>query len=131
MKSAAEALGRINASLDQKVKIAERKSRLLDAIREEFQIRPQSPSLDEAVSEFFSMLYQGTGIPASEIRVVITSDMAFFALPFREKENLLCTERFRQLSAEERKPTIEFLTPLTYLHAKAVRAFSRLRLHRQ
>jgi hypothetical protein len=108
----AEQLVRIRSSLDEKVQIAERRIRLLAAIRDEFQIRPDSESLHDAVGEFFSMLYKGTGIPASEIHVVITSGMAFFALPFFEKENELCTARFRQLSPDEKKPTIEFLNRL-------------------
>jgi hypothetical protein len=102
----------ILASLEQKVKIAELKIHLLTAIRDEFQIHPDSKSLNARVSEFFSMLYKDTGIPAVEIHVVITSGMVFFALPFLEKESELCTARFRQLSPDEKKPTIEFLDRL-------------------
>jgi hypothetical protein len=107
-----ERIEHIRASLDAKVTMAERKSSLLAAIREEFQIHADSATLDQAVGQFFNMLYKGAGIPASEIRVVITSDMAFFALPFHEKQKTLYTERFAQLSAEEQRPTIEFLTRL-------------------
>jgi hypothetical protein len=86
---------------------ADRKQRVVEAIRDEFGLWPNAPGLRENMYRFFCACYPDTGIRADEVELIVTGCMIFFCLPFYGTE--LQTDRFQAASEKEQSPVRRFL----------------------
>ncbi len=97
----------IERQVEQDLDDARRKQRLVRAICDEFQLRPDADNLRQHLFRFFESCYGATGLTADEVELIITGCMIFFCLPYEGLE--LLTSRFKQATEIERQPVIEFL----------------------
>ncbi len=102
-----ETLDHLRHEVDVDAQDADRKRRVVRAIRDEFQLWPDAPHLRDNIHRFFSACYPDTGIQADEVELIVTGCMIFFCLPFYGQE--FQTDRFRAASAEEQSPVRRFL----------------------
>ena len=102
-----ETLDHLRHEVDVDAQDADRKRRVVRAIRNEFELWPDAPNLRENIHRFFSACYPDTGIQADEVELIITGCMIFFCLPFYGTE--FQTDRFRDAPEEEQSPVRRFL----------------------
>jgi hypothetical protein len=103
----AAALREIEAQIDRDLEDAQRKQAVVRALREEFGLWAGAENLPRQVHRLFDALYPGVPLVEDEVRLIITSTLVFFCLPFEGQE--LTTRRFQSLPAEEQRPIREFL----------------------
>jgi hypothetical protein len=108
----AETLAREEQSLEVDLKDAARKQAIVRALRDEFGLWPDSPTLREGKARLFQAIYPGAPIAADEIEVVVTSTLIFFCLPLTKQADALTTERYQRLTEIEQQAVREFLQKL-------------------
>lgn len=94
-------------SVETDVRQAERKHRVVRAIRDQFGLWEDSENLRANVFRFFDAIYPNVGILPEEVELIVTGTMIFFCLPFSKDK--LTNERFRKLSPHQQQPISDFL----------------------
>jgi len=100
-------LDRVEEQVEADAIDANRKLRVVKAIRDEFGLWKSEPSLRENIFRFFNTCYPDTGIAVDEVELIVTGCMIFFCLPFSNTD--LQTERFETANEDEQAPVRQFL----------------------
>ncbi|MDZ4784344.1 MAG: hypothetical protein SGJ19_29205 [Planctomycetia bacterium] len=104
-----EDVRRESTELGRDMQDARRKQALVRAMRDEFNLWPNSDRLREGIVGLFQAIYPDAPVPPEDIEVVVTSTLVFFCLPLSEDHESLTSERFRQLPPDRQATVREFL----------------------
>jgi hypothetical protein len=103
----AQRLALIEAEIDERLADARRKARLVDALREAFELSPDNPELRLAIKRLVWFLYPDCQLAEDEIELVVVGTAVFVCIPFSKED--LQTDRFRRMSEDEKRPVRAFL----------------------
>lgn len=99
-------LPRIEAEVERDIDDAERKRKVVDALRDEFELDDIHQQRNN-IFRFFESCYPETGLVADEVEMILTGTMIFFCLPFKGTD--LRTQRFKTADVDERSKVQTFL----------------------
>ncbi len=102
----------VTAALANDLQDARRKQAVIRALRDEFQLWPESGALREGIGRFFQAIYPGAPIPADEVELIVTGTLVFFCLPLDKEAKSLTSERFLALSPDRQEEVRAFLRKL-------------------
>lgn len=102
-----ETLERIRADLDERLADARRKARVVETLREEFQLYADAETLRSNIRRLTWFLYPDCHLEAEEIELIVVGTAVFLCIPFEKDE--LDTGRFKKLSLQEQQPIRSFL----------------------
>lgn len=100
------------SALADDLRDAWRKQAVVKALRDEFQLWPESGQLRDGIGRFFQAMYPDAPIPAEEVELIVTGTLVFFCLPLAKDSESLTTERFVNLPSDCQAEAIEFLRKL-------------------